>query len=538
MNFDFIIIGGGSAGCVLANRLTENAKLNVLLIEAGDSGKHPFVRVPAASGQAIFSPRFNWMYMAEPDSSRGDQVDMWPAGKTLGGSSAINGMMFVRGHAYDYNLWAQMGATGWSYDDVLPYFRKIETFERGADDYRGGEGPIHVSDVRAPNPLTDLWFQSAINYGVPRSEDLNGLIAEGVDYVQSSQKKGWRHSSSAAYLWPIQKRRNLRVMPNTKVLRIIIENKTAKAVEIETATGQRDVIPAARGVISSAGAIASPKLLKLSGIGPAQELNALGLKVIIDNASVGENLQEHPAVRMGHAVAIPSIGSNETLFSNIKHGLNFLLRGRGPLSTGIGHAQAMVRTSSSYDVPNIQIVMSPFAIDFDDSGPHLARQPAVGIAVGLARTETRGRILLRSAQAEDQPIIDYKMLASQHDVDQLIEGCKIARGISRTKPFADIRLADRAPDEDMSDEGWEEYVRHASFGMYHACGTCRMGAETNAVTGPDLRVHGMKNLWVIDASVFPHLPAGNINASVFMVAEKGADMIKSHLANSPSPRSA
>ncbi len=531
MQFDFIIIGGGSAGCVLANRLSERRDVNILLIEAGDSGRHPYVRGPAASGQAIFSPRFNWMYMAEPDASRGNQVDMWPAGKTLGGSSAINGMMFVRGHAYDYDLWAQMGASGWSYERVLPYFRKIETCERGTDDYRGGDGFLQVSDVRAPNPLTDLWMQSAENIGIARSSDLNGAVAEGVDYVQASQKKGWRHSASAAYLWPAQNRKNLKVMTHTRVMRLIMDNDVVTAVEVETRQGRREIIPAARGVVLSAGAIASPKILKLSGIGPRQELSALGIETLVDNMHVGENLQEHPAVRMGHAVTIPSIGSNETLLSNVKHGLNFILRGRGPLSTGIGHAQAMVRTSSDYDVPNIQIIMSPFAIDFDDSGPHLARQPAVGIAVGLARTESRGQILLRSPEPEDAAIIKYEMLASQHDVDQLIAGCKIARQISRAEPFASVRSEDRAPDENLNDDEWEAYVREASFGMYHACGTCRMGsAPSHAALDSDLRLFGVQNLWVVDASVFPHLPAGNINASVLMVAEKGADLIKAHIA--------
>lgn len=530
MIYDFIIIGGGSAGCVLANRLSERANLSILLIEAGDSGRHPYVRIPAASGKAIFSSKFNWMYMAEPDTSRNGQVDMWPAGKTLGGGSAINGMMFVRGHAYDYNLWAQMGATGWSYDAVLPYFKKLETAERGDDQFRGKNGPLHVSEVRAPNPLTELWLAAASELGIPRSSDLNGAVAEGADYVQFSQRNGWRDSAAAAFLWPAQKRKNLTVMTKTLVQKIVFDGRRAAGVDVRTSAGERQSIQARCGVVLAAGAMASPKLLKLSGVGSRAELSQFDIDVTIENDQVGRNLQEHPAVRMRHLVKIPSIGSNETLISNLKHGLNFLLRGRGPLTTGVGHAQIMAKTRASYEVPNVQIIMSPFSIDFDESGPHLSRQAAIGIAVGLTRTEARGEILLADSRPSSPPKIRYNMLSSENDVAQLIEGCKLTAEIARAKPFSDIVLEDDYQDDKFPDDAaWEAYVRSASFGMYHMCGTCRMGNEGQSVVSSDLRVHGSENLWVIDASVFPTVTAGNINASVLMVAEKGSDLIKSHL---------
>ena len=536
--FDIIIIGAGTAGCVLANRLSEDRSRSILLLEAGGSDRHPFVRVPAGSGQAIFNPRFNWMYQCEPDESRAGAPEMWPAGKVLGGGSSINGMMFVRGHAYDYDLWAQSGAAGWSYDDVLPYFKRLEANERGGDQWRGGDGPVHVSEVRARSPLTTAWIEAAQNAGINKSADLNGECAEGVDRVQASQKNGWRCSAAVAYLHPAKSRKNLTIWTGASVKRILFDGARAVGVECERG-GEEAIVKSNDGIVVSAGSLATPKILKLSGVGSVSELRANGIEVNIEAPAVGENLQEHPAVPMRHLVSAPSIGANENILSNLVHGLNFITRGRGPLSTGIGHAQAFVKTDDSLAAPNVQIIMSPFSIEVDENGPRIYEKASVGIAVGLARTEARGRVLLQSDDWRSPPKIQYKMLSSANDVRQLIEGCKIARTISQTEPFASLHISDEQPDVDIkTDDEWEAYVRNSAFPMYHPCGTCRIGNDDRAVVDSNLKVRGSENLWVVDASVIPTIPAGNINATVFMIGEKGADHIKKSLSSAASERTA
>lgn len=527
--FDLVIVGAGSSGCVLANRLSEDRNLNVLLIEAGGTDKHPYIRVPAASGQAIFNERFNWMYMTEADASRTGVPEMWPAGKALGGGSSINGMMFVRGHKADYDHWAELGATGWTYNDVLPYFKKMETNERGANEYRGDSGPMHASEVRANHRLTDNWLQAAQNAGIERSDDLNGECNEGVDYVQASQRKGVRCNTSSAYLWPAMDRSNLTVWMNSHVVKVNFEGKTANGLSVEK-DGEIVDVKARQGVVLCAGSLSTPKIMKLSGIGPEKELSELNIPIVMPMDTVGENLQEHAGVTMGHHVTIPSIGSKSNIvsdtFKNALHGLNFLLRRRGPLTCGVGQAHAFVKTNERYTDPNVQIVMSPFSFVVDEKGPRLYDKPAIGIAVGLTHTQSRGRVSLASSDWRDKPKIEFQMLASQDDVQQLIEGCKIARQITRTSPFKELLKNDRDPDESIqTDEQWEQYVRAAAFPMYHPCGTCAMGSDAQSVVDPTLQVNGVENLWVADASVFPKITAGNINATVIMVAEKAADHI-------------
>jgi choline dehydrogenase len=528
-NFDYIIIGGGSAGAVVANRLTEDARTNVLLIEAGGSDMHPFTRIPAGSALAIASPKFNWMYDVEPDPSRAGRVDIWPAGKVLGGGSSINGMMYVRGNAWDYDLWAQKGATGWDYAGVLPYFRKMETYSRGGDTWRGGNGPQYVDRTRVPNDLTDLWVKAAENIGIPRNDDLNGASQEGVGYCDASQKDGWRHSTAQAYIRGIKgKRRNFTLELHAFAEKILFENGRAVGVRYRR-NGQVIEARAAKGVVLSAGALASPKLLLISGIGPAAELARHGIAQVAAGADVGANLQEHPAVIMSFHVNRPSLGANRNPISDLLHGMNFIFRGRGPLTTGIGHAQALVKTDDRYAAPNVQIIISPFSYDFDERGPKLYNKPSVGLAVGLARPDSRGTVRLRSANPDDKPLITYPLLGEQSEVDQMIAGCRVIRKIVNAEPFRQVLVDERLPGKQVdSDAELESYIRKFAFPMYHVSCTCRMGSDPAAVVDPQLRVRGVTGLWVVDASVMPTLPAGNINASAIMIGEKGADLIKQH----------
>ncbi len=525
--FDYIIIGGGSAGAVVANRLSEEAGTSVLLLEAGGSDMHPYTRIPAGSALAIASPKFNWMYEVEPDPSRDGRVDIWPAGKVLGGGSSINGMMFVRGNAWDYDLWAQKGATGWDYASVLPYFRKMESYALGSDEWRGGQGPQHVDRTRVPNALTDLWVKAAENIGIPRNDDLNGASQEGVGYCDASQKDGWRHSTAQAYIRGIKgQRANFTLELKAFVQRIIVED--GRAVGVCYSQGGREIEARARkGVVLSAGAIASPKLLLLSGIGPADELTRHGIGMVAESPEVGANLQEHPAVIMSFHVNKPSLGANRNPVSDLLHGMNFIFRGRGPLTTGIGHAQALVKTDDRYAAPNVQLIISPFSYDFDERGPKLYNKPSVGLAVGLARPESRGTVRLKSADPKDKPLINYPLLGEQSEVDQMVAGCRILRKIAHAEPFRDVLVDERLPGAEVeSDAELERYIRQFAFPMYHVSCSCRMGSDPASVVDPELRVRGVSGLWVVDASVMPTLPAGNINASAIMIGERGADLIK------------
>ena len=526
MSTDIIVIGGGSAGAVVANRLSEDGALDVVLLEAGGSDRHPFIRVPAGSSLAIASEKFNWMYELAPDPSRNGRVDFWPAGKVLGGGSSINGMMFVRGHRKDYDSWDESGATGWDYDSVLPYFRRLEANENGSDAYRGAGGPQSVSNVRVPHQLTDAWLEACVNAGIQRNSDLNGEVQEGVGYCQASQKRGWRHSTARSYVWPASDRKNFHLRLKTTVRRILMDGNRAIGVELDR--GER--LMARKGVVVSAGALASPKLLLVSGIGPKDHLQEVGVECVIDLPEVGRNLQEHAAVLMSWHVNVPSLGSSMNPISNLMHGLNFVFRGNGPLSTPIGHAHAFVKSNPDEALPNIQIIMSPFSYDFDEKGASLYSKPSVGIAIGLARADTRGAVSLRSANPSDRPHIDYELLGSPNEIRQLIEGCRIARSIAAQAPFSELAVDERMPGIDaQSDSELEEFIRTFAFPMYHVSGTCRMGTDQYAVTQPDLQVRGAENLWVVDASVIPSIPAGNINATVIMIGEKGADHIKDAL---------
>lgn len=527
--FDLIVIGGGTAGAVLAHRLSADPARRVLLLEAGRSDRHPFTRVPALNIAAVQNPQFDWCYKTEPDASRGGKVDHWAAGKVLGGGSAINGMMFIRGHRHDYDRWAhEEGATGWDYDSVLPYFRRGETSTRGADAWRGGDGPLSVDEVRMQHPLTARWMDAAVAAGIPRCPDLNGEHAEGVDRVQASQRQGWRASTSAEYLHPIRARANLKIALQAEVEQLLIEGGRVTGVRYQQG-GQALTAHARGGVVLSAGALASPKLLMLSGIGPAQHLRALGIPVQVDAPGVGANLQDHVGTHHACVVDQRTMNTDRSPLRLLAHAANFLARGRGPLTTPIGHAQAFVSTRPG-PAPNLQLIMAPLAFGLDDQGAiKLADEPAISQMVAVNRPKSRGRIRLRSAQAQDHPVIDHALLGAEEDLDQLVEGLQLARRIITQPPLAAHVKRELVPGMD-DPQFLRDYARAASICMYHPVGTCRMGSDPASVVDPQLRVRGVQGLWVADASVMPSLTAGNINATVMMVGEKAADHIAAALA--------
>jgi choline dehydrogenase len=535
--YDYVVIGGGTAGCVLANRLSAERSHRVLVVEAGTNDVSPYIHVPA--GLMRLQKKYNWRYEAEPDASRHGAVDHWAAGKVLGGSSSINGMLWVRGDPSDFDAWAAGGCDGWDYEHVLPYFLRAETYERPGDPYRGVKGPQHVSHLRGIHPLTEEFVAAAMEAGYPFNPDYNSAQHIGVAHAQLSQRGGLRHSTAAAYLLPARRRRNLRVVTRAQVERIVVERGRAVGVDY-VARGQRYRVRADREVVLAAGTLASPKLLMLSGIGPGDHLAGLGIPVVADLPDVGRHLQEHPHSMMSWHVDVPTLNVDVGPAAVARHGLEYALRRSGPAASAPGHALLFTQSPTMSSGPcDYQFTFSPLAFkipdlasgDSDDSAHDvnevvLHDQPAVNVIQCVLHPDGRGTITLRSGDPGDRIRLEHEVVGSQRDLDRLVEACNLTRELMREPAMAKHVLDERIPGPLVdSDDVMREFLRYGSWRGEHAVGTCRMGGDDTSVVDPELRVRGVDALRVIDASIFPTLTSGNTNAPVVMVAEKGSDLV-------------
>jgi choline dehydrogenase-like flavoprotein len=516
-NADYVIVGAGSAGCVLAGRLSADPAVRVTVIEAGGKGRHPNVAIPAAFAKQ-FKTKLDWDYATEPEPHCANRSLYVPRGKGLGGSSNMNAMLYVRGRPLDYDQWERdHGAGGWGWQGVLPYFLKAEDNQRGASEFHGSGGPVRIEDERSPRKLTGRFLAALENAGIPRIDDYNGPEQDGVAPVQVFQKNGRRWSAADAYLRPARKRPNLTVLTNRQVSALELERDRVTGVKLAGGT----VVRADREVILAAGAIGSPQLLLLSGVGPADHLKEVGVPVVHDLPGVGSNLQDHPyCTPVWESTAAESLyGADKPKFL-----LEWIFRRSGPLTSSVAEAFAFVRSRAGLPAPDIQFHFAPAY--FVDHGNEELDGHAFTLGPVLVAPRSRGTLRLRSADPAAKPRILTNSLAEPEDVAALVHGVKLAREWARTSPLGDVAGSELHPGPDVSTDGdIEAWLRSHVELIYHPAGTCRMGSGADAVVDPQLRVHGLPGVRVCDASIFPLIPGGNTAAPTMMVAEKGADLI-------------
>lgn len=525
-DWDFIVVGAGSAGCVLANRLSADGRFKVLVLEAGPKDRSLFIRVPAGFVK-IPKDKYDWGYVAEPDPSRNGLVDDWPAGKVIGGGSSVNVMGWTRGHRGDFDRWAADGCTGWDYETVLPYFKRIETWEGGADAYRGGDGPLHVANPRVEHRMTQVFMDAAVECGHPFNPDLNGEKQEGVGYFQVSQKRGWRSSTARAYLRrKVLRRRNLTLLTGVMTNRVVIEDGRAVGVEY-VQDGVVRVARARREVIVSAGSFSSPKVLMLSGVGPADELAQHGIEMKVESPGVGRNLQEHSVGSLIYLLNVPTITQDLTPVKALKHGINYVFRGRGALSASAATAVAFAKFDESNAVPDVELLFMPMAVKKGADGKvEIMKDPIVISSAWLCHPRSRGTITLRSADPNDKPVITHSVIGDEQDVADLLQAMRMVRDLYSSDAMKPYVVAEVAPGADAtSDQALEGYLHAIARRGEHAAGTCKMGVDDMAVVDPELKVRGVEGLRVVDCSVMPTLVTGHTNAATIMIAERASDLI-------------
>jgi len=526
MSADYIIVGAGSAGCVLANRLSEDPSVRVLLLEAGAKDRSPNIKIPAAFPKQ-FHTKLDWDYATEPEPHVDNRSLYLPRGKSLGGSSSMNAMLYVRGRPLDYDLWERQGAAGWSYADVLPYFLRSEDNARGASEFHGTGGPLRVTDQRSPRPLNRRLLAASEAAGIPRIADYNGPEQDGVSMFQVNQRNGRRWSTADAYLRPVMGRPNLEVRTRVTVLGVDIEGGRATGVRLSDRRGREQSVRAEREVLLSAGAIGSPQLLLLSGIGPADELRDAGVEPRHDLPGVGRNLQDHPFLTV-----LWEVSDQQTLYGAEKPKplAEWALRRTGPLSSTVAEVVAFHRTRGGLPAADVQLHMG--AAYFEDHGAETYDAHCMVIAPVLISPQARGRIWLRSADPVAKPRILTNTLSEPDDVASMVAGVELARAIAAQAPLSEVVVKEIKPGRDAVDrEDLEADLRRRLMLIYHPVGTCRMSdAGKDAVVDSSLRVHGVEGLRVVDASVMPLIPGGNTNAPTIMIAERAADLIRERVA--------
>ena len=522
--YDYIVIGAGSAGCPVANRLSENPKNRVLLLEAGPKDRNVWIHIPIGYYRTMTSP-LSWGYETDADEGIANRSLIWPRGKVLGGSSSINGLVYVRGQKEDYDHWGQLGNDGWRYDDVLPFFMKSEDQIRGADNYHGAGGPLKVSDIRDKRQVCDAFIEAAQETGIPRNDDFNGADQEGVGNFQITSQNGRRCSSATGYLKPIMKRPNLLVETEAMVLKILFDGKRASGIRYHK-NGREENVKASGEIVLAGGAINSPQLLQLSGIGPGEHLQGLGIDIVHDSPQVGANLQDHYQSRVLLELNRP-ISINDDVNNPARlmwTGLRYALFRRGPMTISAGHVGVFTKVLPESKTPDVQVHFIPFSAT--KLGGELHPYSGVTASVCQLRPQSRGEVMIRSSDPLKHPRITPNYLSTDYDRRLMIEGLKMVRRITQAPAFARYVKIEREPGaEHVTDEALLAHARETGNTIFHPTSTCRMGSDPKAVVDARLRVHGIEGLRVADCSIMPTVVSGNTNAAAIMIGEKCAHMM-------------